>query len=165
MSKSIDIKNLPQLWASIKDAFEWDGSWRDIYILNTSSRDWDAVLAELKNESYNAKFFLGGEQQEHILSSYDSLKKSPNKPIGMLSVDIEGVQYNAHFFTDEELEFDIDPRQVTETNFPQVCDFLVMLSRITGKECLLTDENWINFQHVPPILKINAAKNVATLGS
>lgn len=41
-------------WPKQKVDFEFDGSWRDIYILDTTLEDWRAVLAMVLHGGYNA---------------------------------------------------------------------------------------------------------------
>jgi hypothetical protein len=39
-------------WDAQRHDFEWDGSWRDIYVFGTSTADWENVLDLIRNGSY-----------------------------------------------------------------------------------------------------------------
>lgn len=48
---------------------------------------------------------------------------------------------NCHFFTDEEIEFDLDPSDMRPELLPDVLSFLKILGRATSKPVILTVEN------------------------
>ncbi len=59
-----------------------------------------------------------------------------------LSVRFAGVLANCHFFTPEEVEFDIDPRDVTgQEQLDALFAFMRCLVSAVGKEAILTAEN------------------------
>jgi hypothetical protein len=60
----------------------------------------------------------------------------------VLALDVAGVQVNCHFFTAEEIELDLDPREVVdEESFQAVTALLLELGRLLGKRSILTYEN------------------------
>ena len=51
-------------------------------------------------------------------------------------------QLKCHFFDDEEIEFDLDPREVKgPTELRDLSDFMRLLADRTGKTATLTHEN------------------------
>ncbi len=49
---------------------------------------------------------------------------------------------NCHFFGDNEIEFDLDPREVTgPAQIDAVSGFMKLLAQTTGKMAILTYEN------------------------
>jgi hypothetical protein len=160
MSETFDLQNFYNLWPRVKDAFAWDGSWRDIYVVGTNEKDWNRLLDELRKPHYRPRFIRGDEKQNEIPANFKSIRESSTIT---LIIAIDGVNFDTHFFKEENIEFNIDSRQINASSFPALCNFLVMLSKVTGKECLLTDENWINFTDVKPILKVNATKDLVIL--
>ena len=46
-------------WKTCKQDFEWDGSWRDIYILNTNILEWQKFIDFLRSSKY--VYQLNGE--------------------------------------------------------------------------------------------------------
>ncbi len=57
----------------------------------------------------------------------------------LLSVRFAGVLANCHFFMPEELEFDIDPREVTgREQLNALFEFMRCMAEGVGKEVILT---------------------------
>lgn len=128
-------------WEKCKAAFEWDGSWRDIYLLSTTIEDWRKLLATLQY-SYPLTFFVDGEKQSKLLPSPEELHAMRNHASPKVEVDIQGIIAVSHFFCIEEIEFDIDPRQVTDQKrLDALLDFLRCLGNCVVKDVLLTPEN------------------------
>ncbi len=131
-------------WEQCKKDFEFDGTWRDIYILNTNSDDWNKFLKSLLNSKYETKFWIDGEVAKEITSIQEALEIQNHASPYML-IDALGVQIACHFFTDEEIEFDIDPRQVSnQQDLDAVINFMIFLGDLLQKKAILTPENTPN---------------------
>lgn len=62
-----------------------------------------------------------------------------------MSVVVSGVAINCHFFITEEIELDIDPREVQgEREHEAVLAFIASLSREIGVSALITPENGVD---------------------
>lgn len=60
----------------------------------------------------------------------------------LLEVKADAITFNCHFFTLEEVEFDIDPREVLgEAGANTVFSFMRRLGEHLNKEVVLTPEN------------------------
>jgi len=60
----------------------------------------------------------------------------------LLSVDVGGTILCCHFFWQEDIEFDIDPREVDEQRKAEgLFDFMAQVGRLLGKDVILTPEN------------------------
>jgi len=60
----------------------------------------------------------------------------------LLSVDLHGPIANTHFFTETEIEFDLDPGEVaSQRELDAVLQFMHLLANATGRETILTPEN------------------------
>jgi hypothetical protein len=128
-------------WEEVRSAFDWDGSWRDLYVLGTTRDDWQRLLDFLRSSGYALRFRHGGDELPlpDNLSGYFS---GESEWTTLLSVEVGGVTLNAHFFTPEEVEFDIDPREVqTSERAEVVFDFMRRVGRALGKPIRLTPEN------------------------
>ena len=61
----IKINGVSQLnWQHYKTAFEFDGSWRDIYVLNTYVNDWQSLMDFLRASPYEISYTFDGEEIE-----------------------------------------------------------------------------------------------------
>src|SRR5262245_64131257 len=59
----------------------------------------------------------------------------------LLSVNVGNLLLNCHFFTVDEIEFDLDPREVkVEGDLEELFDFLRRLCRISNKQTALRSE-------------------------
>jgi hypothetical protein len=127
-------------WSKVESDFEWDGSLRDIYVRSATLEDWRAVYRVLKT-SPEVAFRFDGEQVAVPADISDVFamrgKKSP-----MLSLKVGSVTVVCHFFTEEEVEFDIDPREVrSQADLDAVLAFLKKIGDSVRKPVLLTPEN------------------------
>jgi len=105
MNKRID-------WNQYREEFAWDGSRRDIYGLNTDFALWQRFLDFIRFSGYPYRFSLGGDPAslpEDVKGIFEAWKdRGP-----LLCIDVGGVTLSCHFFTQQEIEFDLDPREVT----------------------------------------------------
>lgn len=128
-------------WKVVAPDFEWDGSLRDIYVLETSEADWQTVWEALQAWDPPPVFAVDGvtepmpDRVEVVLTT--RRQRSP-----LLSVQVGHAGLNCHFFSPDEIEFDLDPRQVTrETDMEAIAAFMKLLGDLTRKNVILTAEN------------------------
>src|SRR5262245_48900593 len=96
-------------WDAVRDEFAFDGSWRDIYVAGTNLADWQRVLDRLLKDGYDLAYFRDHQPAKLPPAAADAFPL-PDECDRLLSVRFAGVLANCHFFTPEEIEFDIDPR-------------------------------------------------------
>ncbi len=129
-------------WETVRNEFEFDGSWRDIYVFQTTMSDWQHMLNAVRKSPYQVKYFRGGQPTEFPIDAIHAFPLAEECD-RYLSVTFAGVQANCHFFWDEEIEFDIDPREVKgQTELDALFGFMQMLADAVGKEAVLTPENF-----------------------
>jgi hypothetical protein len=120
----------------LRDVFFCDGSLRDLYVKNVSFADWLTLLKVAKTypvSIHPADLDLFGRPTE------DSLFTDLTK---LLAIDAGGVTICCHFFTPEEIELDIDPREVKgNEQVAAVFSFMHRLADALVKPVLLTPEN------------------------
>ena len=127
-------------WTNVKSDFEWDGSLRDIYVRSATLEDWRAVYRVLKKSpDVELRFDGASSALPDDIGDVFAMraKKSPT-----LSVKVGSATAVFHFFTEEEIECDIDPREVrSQADFDAVLAFLKRIGDSVGKPVLLTPEN------------------------
>jgi hypothetical protein len=70
----------------------------------------------------------------------------------LLRIDLGGVVANCHFFSSDEIECDLDPKEVrTARDHDKVLGFVVGLAHAVNGEVQITDENqpertWVRYQ-------------------
>jgi hypothetical protein len=128
-------------WAKVAAELVWDGSLRDLYVFETSEPDWDAFLSALPSWPYETSFLVDGEPAELPRSAADAFqireRAAPN-----LRVNVSGITVCVHFFTPDELELDIDPRDVSDsTRLAALSEFICQLGQLLNRPVVLTHEN------------------------
>jgi hypothetical protein len=138
------VQNLIMQWSQCKKSFEFDGSWRDIYVLKTNSIDWNRLLDALTNSKYEMKFWVDNERVQPI-KTIQELLEIPTRSSPLMHIDISDVNIACHFFTDENIEFDIDPREVVnQENLDGILMFITFIGNLLQKQVVLTPENLEN---------------------
>jgi hypothetical protein len=129
-------------WTQIAADFEeWDGSLRDIYVLGTTEAEWDSMLARLRRFEPLPTFTVDGVPQEwpeQVAAVFGIRDK--HQP--MLTVMVGAATLNCHFFRGNDIEFDLDPREIAGP--PQaeaLASFMQLLGEATRKPVILCHEN------------------------
>jgi hypothetical protein len=128
-------------WDSVRGEFAFDGSWRDIYILGTSISDWDRMLDAIQVAGYTRAYFRD-DQLTEMPSNAAQAFPLPEECNRLMSIWFSDVQANCHFFNVEEIEFDIDPREVKgQQQLDGLLGFMRCLADALAKEVILAVEN------------------------
>lgn len=127
-----------------KRAFYTDGSLRDIYVLGTDEQDWQKLLDFLHTGSYSVKCIIAGEQSpfpERVADIFSLIHTDG----GMLYIDAERLDLHCYCYAYEEIEFDVDPRNMNnEQQISRLLDFMRLVGTVLNKEIVLTPENMPN---------------------
>jgi hypothetical protein len=132
-------------WTELKEKiYYWDGSWRDIYVLQTSLDD-NKKWTDYVNENYHIEWFNGLTQSDEKKVDFEVIKEYWNGNQDLCStakIFIAKIQINNHFFVDNEIENDIDPREINSIEDHEiVVKYMTDLSNLLGKPVILTPEN------------------------
>ena len=125
-------------WDKCKEDFQWDGSWRDIYISPASFDDWRAIYPFLRSQpgiEFSAEAGSCDAPSTIDASFFANSRLTLRLRAGRILVVF-------HFFTPEEIECDIDPREVaSQTDLNSLLEFLRQLGDLTRKRAIITPEN------------------------
>ena len=128
-------------WETVCDEFAFDGAWRDIYVLNTDMAAWQRMLDGLLAAKYHIEY-LKDDLLTELPADATQAFPLPDGCGRLLSVRFAGVLANCHFFTSEEIEFDIDPRDVKgQEQLDALFGFMRCLADSVDKDAILTWEN------------------------
>ena len=132
-------------WTELKEKiYYWDGSWRDLYILQTNLDD-NLKWTNYVNENYRIEWFNGLTQADEKKIDYEVIKEFWNGNLDLCStakVFIDKIQINNHFFDNEEIENDIDPREINSIEDHEiVVKYMKDLALLLDKTIILTPEN------------------------
>lgn len=124
--------------------FYIDGSLRDIYIKDVSIGDWQTLLDYLQTNNFDVEFYSEGEIVKNLF--YDAEKifnlRYSGEGVPWMTVRLDKVKVNCYFFDDNEIEFDIDPKEITDLySVNLISEFMIKLANILNKEVILTPES------------------------
>ena len=127
------------LWNDVHHIFETDGALRDIIVRGTCVEDWNKLI-ELSKEFGNVSLQSDGENACLPTSAVELLADKDHAHC--MKIDIGGPVANAHFFTPQEIELDLDPREIwSQAMLDTVLKFCCKLSLALGRDVLITEEN------------------------
>lgn len=129
----------------VPDVFVVDGSWRDLYVLNTTVEDWKEMFRFVReSRTIGHTAFLGEEVG-------DAAEELPEDPEAMLDdrvlqtwglvLDLDGLELTCPLFDPSVIEFYLDPQALNEERFERLVEFMEGLGRRLKKDVLLTPEN------------------------
>src|SRR5438094_9223626 len=98
-------------WQRVETEFEWDGSLRDLYILDADVEVWQRVVDTLRSSEYPCCYRVDGNECP-LPEDVEDIFKKRHEASFLLSIDAESILLNCHFFAEEEVEFDLDPREL-----------------------------------------------------
>lgn len=132
-------------WGAVAHEFEWDGSLRDLYVCGATAADWQAVLDAVRATYSPLTFLAGGTPAALPAHAADVFRLWSGATPPVLGFSVGGVHFACHFFAADEIEFDLDPRDVTgPERLGSVLAFLRELASLTGKVAVLTPENVVD---------------------
>ena len=132
-------------WDYLKEnIYYWDGSWRDIYIKDTSKDDWEKWISFVNN-NYRIEWHNPITDKLETKIDFKVIEdnfEGNSEYVTTANVFIEEIQINAHFFTATEIENDIDPREFNSNDDHfKLMNYLKAISKLLKKQVILTPEN------------------------
>jgi hypothetical protein len=128
-------------WQQIAPDFKPNGSLRDIYVFDTDLLDWQRVLDALRAWEPSPRLAIGG-QPAMMPDKVEDVFVEARQQGALMSVEVSGALVNCHFFHHQDIEFDLDPREVTgPAQLEGFERFMSLLGQATGKPVIMTMEN------------------------
>ncbi|MFE3456734.1 hypothetical protein ACFXKD_04255 [Nocardiopsis aegyptia] len=138
-------------WDDVKDLFDPGtmGALPDARVPDTSGRDWQALLDLIVERGWRHRYTVG-ETAAPLPRAQDILSRSGSAEIPQLRVwPTDGVEMIFRFHTPEEIDFDLDLRQLQgQDGVDLLCGFFGAIGRRLGKPVLMDPEG----DHGHPVL-------------
>ena len=129
------------LWAACRRDFAPDGALRDIYVEDTDLADWERLLGWLRSASFALFFSHEGNSMPLPITAGEVFALSGTAS-SILTIQAGPLAINCHFFSDHEIELDLDPRQLTdEHSFAHLLGFVRGLGDALHHDVIVTHEN------------------------
>lgn len=144
-------------WNDIKWIFEPDGVLRDIYIQDITLLHWEKLI-DFLNFNYDLKFGENDSNQidkEYVINYLnDETGEMESKT---LRINLNGINIHCYFFLPDQIEFDIDPKEINTINdFESIEKFMISISKTLNNQVTLTGENSPEF----PLFKVDFDENI-----
>jgi len=128
-------------WDRCRGEFAWDGSLRDIYVRDVGVSEWNRFLTTLAVWPYRTEYFEGGERAPMPRDAGEIFARREHAAVRLV-LTVRSIQLNCHFFTEDELELDLDPREVDGAlAFDALLEFMHRLGVLLGRSVILSPEN------------------------
>lgn len=139
-------------WEEIKTAFDLDGSLRDLYVFETNMVDWQRLVDFVREGAHHYTFRRDGEVCP-LPNRVNAILSRTREASFTLSIHLEEIWINAHFFCVEQIELDLDPREVhSEERAKALFEFMRGVGQALNKPVRLTPENlseYVLFEYDP----------------
>lgn len=123
-----------------RQAFHRDGSLRDIYVRNVTMEHWETFLDLIRSSDFGYRYTRDGSTAR--LPSTAAQILGDSSATHNLAIELGGVTACCHFFAEDEIELDIDPREVRSPIVErQVLKFMALLGAELDRDVILTEEN------------------------
>jgi len=148
-------------WKDIEWIFETGGALMDIYVQEVSIKDWEKII-DLINEKFEVTHGQSvAYPNSQIIDKEFAIDyltdKTGEKEGRSASIKLKGINLNCHFFLEDEIEFDIEPREINSVeDFEQIEMFMSEISRVTENQVTLTDDSHITV----PLFKIDVKNRI-----
>jgi hypothetical protein len=131
-------------WRTVADEFKRDGALRDIYVHDVALADWQAALDNIRVRYAPLKFSVDGELAD-LPDEVTEIFRIRERGSLLLNFDLGAPYVACHFFTEEQIEFNLRPEDVTgPERLAAVVSFMHGLTTAIGKAVVLTMENMPN---------------------
>lgn len=127
-------------WDTCQEDFQWDGSLRDIYVTPATLAEWRALYPLLRDYA-GVGYSVDGIVQPAPATVEQVFAVRPSgRPRLRLRVGRTLVVF--HFFSEEEIECDVSPREITsQIDLDALLGFVRQLGDVTNKRVVITPEN------------------------
>ncbi|WP_379546170.1 hypothetical protein ACFCW2_10265 [Qipengyuania sp. DSG2-2] len=127
-------------WNEISGDFEPDGSYRDILINEVTLVEWQAVIDAVRKNMPSFEYYAGSKLAEMPQDISRLFNLGPDEDRSDLYLDFGNGRIKCHFFSEDQIEFDIDPRDMNAGSLPSLINFMTLLGTVVEKPVSLTHE-------------------------
>ncbi len=134
------IDGAPALLNSAMKEFKWDGALLDVYIDNTTPKDWQTLIDFVRKSDLKWKFTIT-DKSTALPESVEAIFQRRDDAPTCLSITVDSIELRSYFFSPDDIDFDLDPRQVNNVESVQrLFQLLRRLSDVLGRDVVLTPE-------------------------
>lgn len=130
-------------WHNLRNQLHPDGSLRDIYVLDAGEQVWGRFLAALPGSMFRYRLRHGDRPLPRLFAQFAEAATLSKTDSVLLEIELSPtLKLNCHFFTVEEIELDVSPRDLPDADaMGRLVEFMKWLARVIARPVLLTHEN------------------------
>lgn len=126
-------------WESVRRDFSFDGSWRDVCVREAGLDMWRAGIEALRAAGFVGRYQVGDTRADFPA---DVAAAFGSESGATFIVHAGTVELRCHFFTLDEIEFDLDPRDIKgQCELDALLHFMRVLAAEARADVFLTAEN------------------------
>ena len=127
-------------WDTCRREFEPDGGLRNIYVHGTTIEHWQTLFDALR-ATYALEYSVDGTARP-LSAVVDEAFTTRDTASPSLLFRVGGIVVACHFFTTDEIEFDISPREVTsQAALDGLLGFLRLVGDTLGRAVIMSYES------------------------
>lgn len=128
-------------WSDVEHEFRDSyGELPDITVLGTDLHCWQVFLDHCGTLGTSVKFTIDGTPSALPGTPLEAFAHRLADRVALLSISLDGLLLNTHFFGAEVIDMDMDPRELTENRFALLCEWILTIGRKLGRDVELTHE-------------------------
>lgn len=139
-------------WYRVISEFDFDGSWRALYLFDTNIDGWQKLVDLLRSSEYHLRYQVDGEVAP-LPKNVKDISKIREEANPLLCVEVNGITFNCHFFCERQIEFDFDPREInSQEKLNCLIGLMHCIWQWLNKKVVMTPENCeriVIFEYLP----------------
>lgn len=129
-------------WEAIAADFEPDGSFRDVYVIDTTVEDWQRLVTFIRQWGWWHAYEEDGHATRLPSDVREIFGRRSRVSVLLRLRPFRLLNINCHFFGEDEIEFDLDPREVSgQEGLDELCAFVRTVGRALERRVIVTLEN------------------------
>jgi hypothetical protein len=130
------------VWSDVAHYFEVDGSLLDAYVFDVGMADWQHVIDVVRAQRWPFEYTVDGSSLPLPERASDIFAARSGASATLHIRPADDILVNTHFFSDDEIEFDFDPRELQgQVRLDVLCSFLRTIGSKLTKTIVVTPEN------------------------
>ena len=130
------------VWNDVAHYLEWDGALLDAYVFGVSIADWQRVIDVVSAQRWSLDYTVDGSSLP-LPGQVSDIFVARGEGSATLHIrPTPDILVNTHFFSDDEIEFDFDPRELQgQDRLDVLCSFLRIIGSTLDRPVVVTPEN------------------------
>jgi hypothetical protein len=128
-------------WLEVCDDWKVDGGLRDVHVFSASEADWQRLLDVVSRQGWASSYSEDGEPVPMPAEVGRIFEHMKTRSVLWEIRPTSEIKINCFFFSPDEIDFDIDPREIVgQSQLDAVCEFVRVVGKALDKPVAVTWE-------------------------